>query len=70
MDEDQARARKDNGPENLARLGRFALDIACANQDKDPTRGTIERTAWDDAFLRQLLAPAWCDCLVAVAFTD
>ncbi len=27
MDEDQSRARKDNGPENLARLRRFALKI-------------------------------------------
>ena len=27
MDEDQARARKDHAPENLARLRRFALDL-------------------------------------------
>jgi predicted transposase YbfD/YdcC len=56
MDEDQSRARKDNGPENLARLRRFALNIIRANQDKGSTRGKIKRAAWDDAFLLQLLA--------------
>ena len=58
MDEDQSRARKDNGPENLARLRRFALNIVRANQDKGSTRGKIKRAAWDDAFLLQLLAAA------------
>jgi hypothetical protein len=37
MDEDQSRARKDHGPENLARLRRFALNILRANQDKHST---------------------------------
>lgn len=58
MDEDQSRARKDNGPENLARLRRFALNIIRANPDKGSTRGKIKRAAWDDAFLLQLLAAA------------
>jgi predicted transposase YbfD/YdcC len=58
MDEDQSRARKDNGPENLARLRRFALNILRANQDKGSTRGKIKRAAWDDAFLLKLLAAA------------
>jgi predicted transposase YbfD/YdcC len=58
MDEDQSRARKDNGPENLARLRRFALNIIRANQDKGSTRGKIKRAAWDDAFLLELLAAA------------
>ena len=58
MDEDQSRARKDNGPENLARLRRFALNILRANQDTGSTRGKIKRAAWDDAFLLQLLAAA------------
>jgi predicted transposase YbfD/YdcC len=58
MDEDQARARKDHGPENLARLRRFALNIIRANQDKGSTRGKIKRAAWDDTFLLQLLAAA------------
>ena len=58
MDEDQSRARKDNGPENLARLRRFALNIIRANKDKGSTRGKIKRAAWDDAFLPKLLAAA------------
>jgi predicted transposase YbfD/YdcC len=45
MDEDQSRARKDHGPENLARLRRFALNILRANQDKHSTRGKIKRAA-------------------------
>ena len=45
ISEDQSRARKDNGPENLARLRRFALDIIRANQDKGSTRGKLERAA-------------------------
>jgi predicted transposase YbfD/YdcC len=56
MDEDQARARKDNAPENLARLRRLALNIIRANQDKGSTRGKIKRAAWDDTFLLRLLA--------------
>ena len=63
MDEDLSRARKDNGAENLARLRCFALDIIRANQDKASTSGKIERAARDDAFLLQLLAAAYCDCL-------
>jgi predicted transposase YbfD/YdcC len=37
MDEDQSPARKDHGPENLARLRRFALNILRANQEKGST---------------------------------
>jgi predicted transposase YbfD/YdcC len=58
MDEDQARARKDHAPENLARLRRFALNILRANEDKGSTRGKIKRAGWDDTFLRKLLATA------------
>jgi predicted transposase YbfD/YdcC len=58
LDEDQARARKDHAPENLARLRRFALNILHANQDQGSTRGKIKRAGWDDAFLLSLLDPA------------
>jgi predicted transposase YbfD/YdcC len=58
LDEDQARARKDHAPENLARLRRFALNVLRANQDKGSTRGKIKRAGWDDAFLLHLLASA------------
>jgi len=58
MDEDGSRARKDHGPENLARLRRFALNLLRANPDKGSTRGKIKRAAWDDAFLLKILATA------------
>ena len=58
MDEDGSRTRKDHGPENLARLRRFALNLLRANRDKGSTRGKIKRAAWDDAFLLKILAAA------------
>jgi len=58
MTEDQARHRKDHGPENLARLRRFALNLIRANPDKGSARGTRKRAAWDDSFLLRLLAKA------------
>jgi predicted transposase YbfD/YdcC len=58
MDEDQARARKDHAPENLARLRRFALNILRANKDQGSTRGKLKRAGWDDAFLLKILANA------------
>ena len=58
MDEDQSRSRKDNAPENLARLRRFALNLLRANKDKGSTRGKIKRAAWDDTFLLKILTAA------------
>jgi predicted transposase YbfD/YdcC len=58
MDEDQARARKDHAPENLARLRRFALNLLRVNPDKGSTRGKIKRAGWDDAFLTKILTSA------------
>jgi predicted transposase YbfD/YdcC len=58
MDEDQARARKDHAPENLARLRRFALNLLRANLDKGSVRGKIKRAGRDDAFLLKLLRAA------------
>lgn len=58
MDEDQARARKDHAPENLARLRRCALNLLRANPDPGSTRGKIKRAGWDDAFLLKLLNAA------------
>ena len=55
MDEDQSRTRKDHGPENLARLRRFALNLLRANADRGSTRGKIKRAGWDDAFLLRIL---------------
>jgi predicted transposase YbfD/YdcC len=58
MDEDGSRARKDHGPDNLARLRRFALNLLRANRDRGSTRGKIKRAGWDDAFLLQILTTA------------
>ena len=59
MDEDQARARKDHAPENLARLRRFALNLLRANPDQPgSTRGKLTRAAWDERVLLKILAAA------------
>jgi predicted transposase YbfD/YdcC len=61
MDEDLARNRKDNGPQNLAVLGRLALNIARAHPDtKTSLRRKILRAGWDENFLFDLqLAPSF-----------
>ena len=56
MNEDQARNRKDNGPENIAILRHIALNIIKANKAKGSNRIKFKRAAWDDRFLAQLLA--------------
>jgi len=58
MDEDGSRSRKDNAPENLARIRRFALNLLRANRAKGSTRGKIKRAAWDDTFLLEILSAA------------
>ena len=55
-DEDQARARKDHGPENLALLRRLALNLAQLEPSQSSTRGKLKRAGWDNQFLAQLLA--------------
>ena len=51
MSEDQARARKDNAPENFALLQRLALNIIKRYQDKGSNRLKFKRAGWDDRFL-------------------
>jgi len=58
LDEDQARNRRDNAPENLALLRRLVLNLLRANQNKGSLRGKIKRAGWNDAFLLRLLANA------------
>lgn len=48
LDEDQARARKDNGPENLAVLRRLALNIVRRDTSKASLRRKLKRAGWDD----------------------
>jgi len=56
LDEDQARSRRDNAPENLAVLRRLALNIVRAHPDtKTSTRAKLKRAAWNDKFLIEML---------------
>jgi predicted transposase YbfD/YdcC len=56
MREDQARARKDHAPANLAILRRLALNTIKRNQDKGSNRLKFKRAGWDERFLRKLMA--------------
>ena len=56
MNEDQARARKDNAPENLALLRRLALNIIKRNKDKGSNRLKFNSAGWNDRFLRKLIS--------------
>jgi predicted transposase YbfD/YdcC len=53
--EDASRARRDNGPENLAVLRRLALNIIRTHPDRISMRQKIKRAGWDDTFLLDLL---------------
>jgi predicted transposase YbfD/YdcC len=55
MDEDQARNRKDHGPENLALLRKLALNLAMLEPSTGSMRGKLKRAGWDNAFLAQIL---------------
>jgi len=56
FDEDRARNRKDNGPENIAVLRKLALNLLRTNPDKASIRRKIKRAGWDDTFLLTLLS--------------
>jgi hypothetical protein len=56
MNEDNARNRKDNGPENLAILRHMALNIIRKEKSKGSTRLKLKCAAWNDDFLAKLLA--------------
>jgi predicted transposase YbfD/YdcC len=55
FDEDAARSRKDNAPQNLALLRKLALNLVRQHPDKGSIKGKIKRAGWDDAFLLSLL---------------
>jgi predicted transposase YbfD/YdcC len=55
MDEDQARNRKDHGPENLALLRKLVLNLAKLEPSKASLRGKLKQAGWDNAFLAQIL---------------
>jgi predicted transposase YbfD/YdcC len=54
--EDGARTRKDNGPENLAILRRFAINIIRSHPERISMRQKVKRAGWDDAFLLDLIS--------------
>lgn len=56
MDEDRARARKDNAGENIALLRRLALNILRADPDNASLRGKIKKAGWNDPYLINLIA--------------
>jgi predicted transposase YbfD/YdcC len=55
FDEDRARNRKDNGPENLAILRKLALNMIRSHPEKTSLRRKVKRAGWDDAFLLSML---------------
>ena len=56
FDEDAARSRKDNAPQNLALLRKLALNLVRQHPDKGSIKGKLKRAAWDDNFLLSLLS--------------
>src|SRR5258705_295278 len=56
FDEDRARNRKDNGPENIAVLRKLALNMLRSHPDNASIRRKIKRAGWDEAFLLSMLA--------------
>ena len=56
MNEDQARNRLDNGPNNLAVLRHMAINILNAKKSKISNQRKIKRAGWNNVFLAGLLA--------------
>ena len=55
FDEDGARNRKDNGPQNIALLRKIALNLLRSHPDKASIRRKIKKAGWDDMFLLSIL---------------
>lgn len=55
FEEDRARSRKDNAPQNLALLRKLALNIARHHPAKGSMKKKLKRAGWDDAFLLSML---------------
>jgi predicted transposase YbfD/YdcC len=56
FDEDGGRTRKDNAPENLAIMRRFAFNLIRAHPARISMRQKVKRAGWDDAYLLDLLS--------------
>jgi predicted transposase YbfD/YdcC len=55
FDEDGARNRADNGPENLAILRRLTLNLLRTTRPKLPVSRKRKRAGWSDAFARSVI---------------
>jgi hypothetical protein len=55
MNEDQNRSRKDNGPQNIALLRRWALNACKLEGSQGSIKGKLKRAGWNDNFLAKLL---------------
>jgi predicted transposase YbfD/YdcC len=55
FDEDRARNRKDNGPENLAILRRLTLNLLRTARPKLSVSRKRKRSGWSDAFARSVI---------------
>lgn len=56
FDEDGARNRKQNGPQNIALLRKLALNLLRSHPHKASIRRKIKKAGWDDSFLLSILA--------------
>jgi predicted transposase YbfD/YdcC len=56
MNEDQARNRLDNGPENLAILRHIAFNLLSNEKSKISKRRKLNKAAWSNDYLRTLIA--------------
>ena len=59
MNEDQARNRKEKGPENLAIMRRVALNLARAEKSKGSMRGKLKKAGWHNPFMLDLIRAAF-----------
>lgn len=55
FDEDRARNRKDNGPENLAILRKLTLNLLRTARPDLPVRRKRKRSGWSDPFARSVI---------------
>jgi predicted transposase YbfD/YdcC len=56
FEEDRARSRKDNAPQNLALLRKLALNIARHHLAKGSMKKKLKRAGWNDAFLISMIS--------------
>jgi predicted transposase YbfD/YdcC len=56
INEDQSRSRKDNVPQNLALLRRWAVNACRLEESRGSIKGKLKRAGWNDDFLARMLA--------------